>query len=366
MSDDHPELEAGAKPFLDHLEDLRVCLIRVALALIVGMLIAAPMVPKTLELLRRPMDRILAERPPTIVPGSGAMKNARVGLATLDKTGSAEVELPEDAGLATNVVFQLTALHQANDGLHISQGIVSNRFVIAGQPNSDVSWMVGDAGAEPTEIPFDPDTFLIVPEAMGGIGLAVKAAFWSGLLIASPFITFFIGAFIFPGLLKQEKRVLFACSGIAVFLSAFGVWLGYTYCIEYAFSFVFMLEEWMGIQREFMYITSYNTVVIRLLIAFGISFELPLLLYALGVLGLVRTKMLRHYRRHVFVGILTLSMILTPTDPFSMVIMAVPLYVFFEITMLLLRIREKRDPDYNEDEDEDDFEETGEESKKTT
>ena len=87
-----------------------------------------------------------------------------------------------------------------------------------------------------------------------------------------------------------------------------------------------------------------NHLVLQLLIGFGLAFELPLLLLLLGRLGLVSTAQMRQYRRHVIVGILVLAMLLTPPDVASQLEMAIPLYLLYELCILILSLRDRTKP----------------------
>lgn len=193
------------------------------------------------------------------------------------------------------------------------------------------------------DIGVDPESFLASPQVMGGFQVAVSVAFWSGLLMAAPFIVFFIAGFVFPGLHKHEKRIIRRSSGVAVLLFFLGAGLGYFGTVSHALQALgFSIHSYMGTSAGFFHLTEYIAFVIRLILGFGLAFELPLVLLILGYAGLVDATSLRHYRRHVFVGLLVMAMLLTPPEPISQLIMAGCLYFLFEICILLIRVHEKR------------------------
>lgn len=199
---------------------------------------------------------------------------------------------------------------------------------------------------EPLEkLGVDPHTFLVVPQVMGGFRVAVSVTFWSGLLLASPFIVFFVAQFIFPGLHKHEKRLVRRSSGVAVLLFFGGAALGYFGTVQYALdALLFSIHRWMGTTAEWIFLTDYIAFVTKLTLGFGLAFELPLLLLILGYAGLIDSASLRKYRRHVFVGLLIMAMMLTPPEPVSQLVMACSLHILFELCILLLRRHEKKHP----------------------
>jgi len=188
----------------------------------------------------------------------------------------------------------------------------------------------------------DPESFLIQLKVTGGLNVFVRVIFWGGLLLASPLITYFLSSFIFPGLMEQERKAILGSSGIALLLFIVGVSLGF-FCIRYALAFMFKITSWMQIGQENVLITDYVSFVLKMLLGFGLAFELPVVVYVLGVLGIVDSADLKSKRKHVFVGILVMAMLLTPQDPFTMLIMAVPLYGLFEVCIQLIAIKERKD-----------------------
>lgn len=190
-----------------------------------------------------------------------------------------------------------------------------------------------------------PEEFLVTLEVLGSMRVAISLIFWSGLLMATPFIVFFLAQFIFPGLHKHEKRVARRVAFAAVLLFFLGAALGYYGTIQQALqALYFQIPAWLGIGTELASITSYIEFVIKLPLGFGLAFQLPLLLLALGYADLIGSQGMRQHRRHVFVGLLILAMMFTPPEPFSQLLMAVSLYLFYEICILLIRRHEKKHP----------------------
>lgn len=189
----------------------------------------------------------------------------------------------------------------------------------------------------------DPDEFLVVPQVMGGFKVAVSITFWSGLLLASPFVVFFAARFIFPGLHSHEKQVIRSSSWAAVLLFFGGAAMGYYGTIHYALqNLIFRIHEWMGTTADWIFLTDYIAFVLKLIIGFGLAFQLPLVLLMVGYADLIESGALRSYRKQVLVGLLVLAMILTPPEPVSQIMMGGTLYVLYEGCILLIARHERK------------------------
>ena len=184
---------------------------------------------------------------------------------------------------------------------------------------------------------------LITTSPVEGFMQLVKVIFATGVLVSLPFMIYFIARFVFPGLKPVERKYL-AWGGLAgAALFAVGVGFGYVLTLPVAVKFMFYFNNALGTTANWK-IDAYLGFVLQLLIGFGLAFELPLLLLLLGRLGLVSTAQMRQYRRHVVVGILVLAMLLTPPDVASQLEMAIPLYLLYELCILILSLRDRTKP----------------------
>jgi len=188
----------------------------------------------------------------------------------------------------------------------------------------------------------DPETFLRVLEVTSGFSITMRIVFWSGLILSLPFITLFIGQFVFPGLTRRERRAALLSLGSAVALFIAGVAMGYTVTLPIGLQMMFRISEWIGAHQAFVELGNYVSFVLKLLLAFGIAFELPVVVLALGALGIVTQQQLRNKRRHVIVGLMVLAMLLTPSDPYTMILMALPLIALYELCIWIIWARERR------------------------
>ena len=158
-------------------------------------------------------------------------------------------------------------------------------------------------------------------------------AFITGLFVTSPYIFYQIWAFISPGLYEEEKKGLLPIALLsAVFFIGGGVFC-YFIVFPYAFNFFlgFSSEQIQAMPR----ITDYLDFVIKLLLAFGLIFEMPLFSFFLSRMGVITATMMRSARRYAVLCIFIVAAILTPPDVVSQLLMAMPMLLLYEISILV-------------------------------
>ncbi len=168
----------------------------------------------------------------------------------------------------------------------------------------------------------------------------VKVAFIAGIMISSPVIFYQLWAFIAPGLYSSEKRHVVPFTFFSVFFFVGGAIFGYFVVFPFAFEFFmsFNTEDIKALpsMREFLAFS------MKLLIAFGVAFELPLFIVLLSKLGLVTIEGLTKNRKYVMVGAFVAAAILTPPDVVTQVLMAFPLMLLFELGIIGARLMGKK------------------------
>jgi sec-independent protein translocase protein TatC len=188
----------------------------------------------------------------------------------------------------------------------------------------------------------DPDSFIRTLDVTGGLSVAMQTIVWGGLLFSAPVILFSICWFVFPGLTRRERRALLGGLLFAAFLFIAGVTLCYFLALGPALAMMLWLNDWLGIRVDYFTVTSYIGFVLKLMLSFGLTFELPVILLILGQLGIINSGQLRDKRRHAIISILILAAIITPTqDPFSLLILAGPLIALYELCIWLIWLREE-------------------------
>lgn len=169
----------------------------------------------------------------------------------------------------------------------------------------------------------------------------IKLAFFVGLLVGAPFVLYQIWQFIVPALFPHERRYArygFLAGAGLFYLGAFGCLL---FVVPVAIRFLIELGG-PYLQAAFTF-DNYISFILWLMLGFGVSFELPMVLFLLAKIGLVSHTFLREKRKYAIVIALVLGAVLTPTqDPFTMMTMAIPLIVLYEVTLWIIRFTEKK------------------------
>jgi len=156
-------------------------------------------------------------------------------------------------------------------------------------------------------------------------------AFIGGLVISVPVITYQIWKFIAPGLYANEKGFVLPLVVFSFFSFCSGIFFSYEILIPYCLNFFAGLSG-ENILNNFS-INHYFSFITWLLLGCGIVFQLPVISFLLSTIGVLTPAFMRHYRRHSIVAIFIVSSFITPPDPVSMVVMAFPLIILFELSI---------------------------------
>ena len=186
----------------------------------------------------------------------------------------------------------------------------------------------------------------------------IKVAFFAALFISFPFIASQIWMFIAPGLYKNEKRAFLPFLVATPILFFLGGALVYYFIFPLAWKFFLSFEAMGGggdlpIQLEAK-VDQYLSLVMRLIFAFGLTFELPVLMTLLARVGMVGSKGMKEKRKYAVVLAFVAAAILTPPDVISQIGLAVPTILLYEISIISVRIVEKKRGEDDEDEADDD------------
>lgn len=164
----------------------------------------------------------------------------------------------------------------------------------------------------------------------------LRAALSAGLVAAVPYIIFQFWRFLEPALYAGEKRKLRRSFLMAGGLFYTGVAAGYFFVLPVCLQFFLNYSVSSEITNTIT-LSSYMSLFMSMVLLIGLVFEFPTLIAMLSAVGVVKRETLRKGRRYAVVGVLVLSALITPADPFSMLVLAAPLYLLYELSILLCK-----------------------------
>jgi sec-independent protein translocase protein TatC len=174
---------------------------------------------------------------------------------------------------------------------------------------------------------------------LDGLALRVKIAAYGGLVLASPVLLWELWRFITPGLNPKEKKYAYPFIGASIVLFGLGCLVAY---VTFPHALKFLDSIGGPSLTQILDPTKYLSLIVLMMTVFGLTFEFPVLLVSLEVAGVLTPKQLSSWRRWAIVLIVVVAGVITPSsDPFSMMALAVPLYVFYELSIVIGRIIQK-------------------------
>lgn len=174
-----------------------------------------------------------------------------------------------------------------------------------------------------------------------GFSVMMSIAAWGGTALSFPFLVFALLRFVFPALTKREKFVILSILLLGTALFAVGVGLAYRKTLPLVVTAFQEINGWVGLPVETIRIEGYISIILKTIIAFGLVFQMPLVLFVLGWFGIVTSEGLRAKRRISIVLAFVLAMFLTPPDPMSQLMMAIPLCLLYELSIWAVWLRER-------------------------
>ena len=179
--------------------------------------------------------------------------------------------------------------------------------------------------------PYLADGKLMIIKPTEGFMIALKLSFGFGLLFASPAIIYHLWAFVAPALLRKERRLIFPLLFASIFMFILGAVMAYYITLPIGMAF---FSKFQFASTEFRLTAgAYLDMALKMVLITGIVFELPIAILMLARLGIISPEFMRAKRRHAIVGILILCMVVTPPDPGSMILVAVPMIFLYELSV---------------------------------
>ena len=168
----------------------------------------------------------------------------------------------------------------------------------------------------------------------------ITTAIYLGLLGASPYILYELFRFISPALYENERKYSVQVAGIIYVLFLLGVLMSYFVLFPISFRFLGTYSVSAKVVSNIT-LDSYISTFVSLTLIMGIVFQLPVIAFFLGKMGVVSSEMLANYRKHSFVIIMLIAAIITPPDLMTLILVTIPLYLLYEVSIRVVRIVEK-------------------------
>lgn len=304
--DEDEEGGGPVKPFLEHLEDLRWTLVKSVSAVVIGMIVCLVASNYLVAFLMWPLrlsEKFFQRNRTDVALVAGTNVLARVQLADFGGTNV----------WGTNNI----------GSFHLTPVVVGSNTVLALQPHY----------GEP-DVP--PPSMVVIKNygPIEGVMVALKLALYGGLVVASPFVFYFLGAFILPALHVHEKKILYRAVAYGTGLFLLGVVFCYLVVMVLAIGATVEFSRWLGFGADEWRGDAYISFVIKFMLGMGLTFELPVVILVLVKIGILDYEKLKNFRQWAIIGNLVLSAFVTPSgDPFTMLAMAAPLQLLYELSV---------------------------------
>jgi sec-independent protein translocase protein TatC len=194
--------------------------------------------------------------------------------------------------------------------------------------------------SEPLRAQLPASSTMIATDVTATFMAPFKLNFFIALMLAMPFIIYQIWAFIKPALYEKEKSLAFPLllSSICLFYSG----IAFAYFIALSSILHFFISVSPDTVAPMTDINSYLSFCLKLFLVFGVTFEIPIITLVLILIGLVSTQTLVEKRRFIIVGCFFIAMFVTPPDAISMIMLAIPMWMLFELGLVFGKMIEKR------------------------
>jgi len=308
----------GSMSFGEHIEELRTHLLRAIWGVLIALLITVLFAHKVVEVLTWPVEGKLQTWHKTRLDSNSEAYIKKQELLPPEERAKVDLALtvsPEDQQ-------KLFPGRKGDEPLTLAVQVEAHQLVRGlALPMAEVTqpWSIKTLSAQ--------EPFVMY----------FKAALGAAIILASPWVFYQVYAFIAVGLYAHERRLVRSTLPIVVGLFITGVVFCYFVMLPLMLTFLISANDWMGLQPDIR-LNEWVGFCVILMLVFGLSFQLPVLIVVLERIGIVSYEFFAGKRRHAIFIIFIIAAIATPTpDPVSQTVMAVPLYVLFEAGLFMMR-----------------------------
>ena len=328
------------KPFLDHLEDLRWTVMKVVVAIVVGMLIALIGSPYIVKFLTYPLNSAQQIQQVNSNPDK-RMIPIKLGDGVAFHVRESDLKEWVDEGLLVKDANQtevITALR-----LIPSPGSLDDNGT-----KYSMQLHVDTNGTD--RVPWEVELKAYGP--LKSFFIALKIGLYGGLTLSMPFVIYFLAQFVLPALRINEKKWLFKLSGFGAGLFMLGVVFCYLIIMKVALWASVGFANMLGFGADEWQAEEYISFVCKFMVGMGLAFQMPVILLFLVRVGILDYKKLSDFRMYAVVANLIIAAVITPTgDPFTLSLVAVPLQLLYELSTLIAWFWHKKEAAEKEDEE---------------
>jgi len=328
------------KPFLDHLEDLRWTVMKVVVAIVVGMLIALIGSPYIVKFLTYPLNSAQQIQQVNSNPDK-RMIPIKLGDGVAFHVRESDLKEWVDEGLLVKDANQtevITALR-----LIPSPGSLDDNGT-----KYSMQLHVDTNGTD--RVPWEVELKAYGP--LKSFFIALKIGLYGGLTLSMPFVIYFLAQFVLPALRINEKQWLFKLSGFGAGLFMLGVVFCYLIIMKVALWASVGFANMLGFGADEWQAEEYISFVCKFMVGMGLAFQMPVILLFLVRVGILDYKKLSDFRMYAVVANLIIAAVITPTgDPFTLSLVAVPLQLLYELSTLIAWFWHKKEAAEKEDEE---------------
>ena len=346
----NPEAE---KPFLDHLEDLRIMITRITLTLLFTTIACFLYKDTLMNVIRKPIDEVWVTKQESLLPEELDLnlekwEKALAYASVSPQLGAYDNKIQEDWWSTIDnpkqrTLTEATVLYRAAKELpekerkgfleslpdNKADARASALLLLETNPSASLN----EKGNLRLMSSFKPtETFM----------LTMKLAFFAGIVIAFPFILYFILQFVLPGLKAEERKALWPALAIGFGLFLCGVLFAYFYVLPNVLTFFYDWGKEIGVSNDWR-IGYYISFATTFVLIFGLAFELPVVVMTLVKLGILSHSTMRETRSYAILAIFVIAALITPTpDIMTLSLLAVPMCILYEICIWLSYFHEKK------------------------
>jgi sec-independent protein translocase protein TatC len=341
----HPDHE---KPFLEHLEDLRVMITRVVITLVISMIVCFAFQKQLMQVLREPAEKVIFVKQQETMPDPKSHEGIKVPTVEMwDKAKDVEY-IASGLDEKSRAKFFETLADPELEFHARSVGLLRAAKALPEEKRESFVKSLGAGDGMSRQLfallDSDPD---VEPSAGSNIRmmsalkptetfmLSMKLAFFAGIVLSFPLLLMFILQFVLPGLHEKERKVLWPAMAVGFGLFLGGVLFAYFFVLPRALLFFYDWSGDLGVSNDWR-IGEYITFATQFTLLFGLSFELPVVVMVLVKLGLLSYETMARTRTYAIVAIYVAAAIITPTpDIMTLNLMALPMLVLYEICIWL-------------------------------